>query len=149
MPREALWESKPELHMQEWSFKRKSSCSWMSCRWEESHEGEGELWAEWVIWTGCPPSGCFRCANIIFDLYVLAWVEDPKIASHSTCPSFRVIWPCSLQPMNVLLHLNTRSPACTRCAKAAGKKPILSSITPWKNTQHVKRVHMLISFELT
>lgn len=54
------------------------------------------------------------------------------IAKDSTCPSFRVIWPCSLQPMNVLLHLNTRSPAWTRCAKAAGKKPILSSITPWK-----------------
>lgn len=49
-----------------------------------------------------------------------------------TCPSFRVIWPCSLQPIKVRLHLNTLSPAFTCCAYDAGKKPILSSITPWK-----------------
>lgn len=70
------------------------------------------------------------------------------LAKDSTCPSFRVIWPWSLQPMNVLLHLNTRSPAWTRCAKAAGKKPILSSITPWK-IQHVKWAHVWIFFEAT
>lgn len=48
-----------------------------------------------------------------------------------TCPSFRVICPCSLQPIKVRWHLNTLSPALTWCAKDAGKKPILSSITPW------------------
>lgn len=56
-----------------------------------------------------------------------------------TCPSFRVIWPCSLQPMNVLLHLNTWSPARTWWAKAAGKKPILSSITPWKKNKFINQ----------
>lgn len=47
-----------------------------------------------------------------------------------TCPSFRVICPCSLQPIKVRLHLNTLSPTFTCCAYDTGKKPILSSITP-------------------
>lgn len=71
-------------------------------------------------------------SQIVSRTHFIIIIVSKLVRSVSTCPSFSVIWPCSLQPMNVLLHLNTWSPARNWWAKAAGKKPILSSITPWR-----------------
>lgn len=80
---------------------------------------------------------------------MFAWPFFPGTlrSERSTCPSFRVIWPCSLQPMNVLLHRNTWSPARTTWAKAAGKKPTLSSITPWGEKTQISERNITVKYD--
>lgn len=61
----------------------------------------------------CHIAGCSQTRQFLLSCGTEA-SERYHHGENSTCPSFRVIWPCSLQPMKVLLHLNTRSPARTR-----------------------------------